>query len=84
MQIITSLSFTMNIAQQLRWGGKSIPKERKRLFYAHEAGISYEQMIRLHGVKKDTTYRICRLRKYDQNPEGVQNQEFLMKKQSVT
>ena len=55
MQIITSLSFTMNVAQPLPRGGKSFPKEmRKRLIDAHESGDNYEQMTRLYGVKKDT------------------------------
>ena len=59
MQIITSLSFTMNVAQPLPCGGKSIPKEmRKRLIDAHESGINYEQMTRLYGVKKDTAYLV--------------------------
>ena len=61
----------MNVLHPLPRGGKSIPKDiRKRLIDAHEAGISYEKMTQLYGVKKDTAYRICSLRKYDPKPRG--------------
>ena len=31
---------------------------------AHEAGLTYKRMSQLFGVKVDTAYRICSLRKY--------------------
>ena len=68
----------MNVAQPLPRGGKSIPKGmRKRLIDAHESGISYEQMTRLYGVKKDTAYRICSLRKYYPKPRGGSKSRIL-------
>ena len=51
--------------------GKAISNEiRKRLIDADEAGISYKQMSLLFGVKADTAYRICSLRKYQIKPRG--------------
>ena len=68
----------MNVAQPLPRGEKSIPKGmRKRLIDAHESGINYEQMTRLYGVKKDTAYRICSLRKYDPKPRGGSKSRIL-------
>ena len=46
-------------------GSKTIPNDvRKRLIDAHEAGFTYKQVSQLFGVKVDTAYRICRMRKY--------------------
>ena len=44
--------------------GKAISNDiRKRLIDADEAGVAYKQMSLLFGVKVDTAYRICSLRK---------------------
>ena len=46
-------------------GSKTIPKDvRKRLIDAHEAGLTYKQMSQLFGIKVDTAYIICSMRKY--------------------
>ena len=52
-------------------GGKTIRTDiRARLIDAHEAGVTYKQMERLYGVKKDNAYRICSLKQYNANPRG--------------
>ena len=36
-------------------GGRAISNElRQRLIDAHQSGVTYKQMTRLYGVKKDT------------------------------
>ena len=45
-------------------GSKTISNDvRKRLIDAHDAGLTYKQMSQLSGVKVDTAYRICSMRK---------------------
>ena len=43
---------------------------RSRLIDAHEAGLTYKRMYQLFGVKVDTAYRICSLRKYQVKNRG--------------
>ena len=43
---------------------------RKWLINAHKAGLTYKQMSPLFGVKVDTAYRICSLRKYQVKNRG--------------
>ena len=52
-------------------GGKTITNDvRRRLIDAHEADLTYKQMSQLFGVKVDTAYRICSLRKYQVKNRG--------------
>ena len=43
---------------------------RQRLIDAHQTGVTYRQMERLYGVKRDTAYRICSTRKYTTKIRG--------------
>ena len=43
---------------------------RQRLIDAHQSGVTYKQMTRLYGVKKDTAYRICSTRQYSTKLRG--------------
>ena len=52
-------------------GSKTIPNDvRKRLIDGHEAGLTYKQMSQLFGVKVDTAYIICSMRKYQAKKRG--------------
>ena len=52
-------------------GGKTITNDvRRGLIDAHEAGLTYKRMSQLFGVKVDTAYRICSLRKYQVKNRG--------------
>ena len=51
--------------------GRAISNElRQRLTDAHQSGVTYKQMTRLYGVKKDTAYRICSTRQYSTKLRG--------------
>ena len=61
-------TITLAITQR---GGRAINKElRQRLIDAHQTGVTYRQMERIYGVKRDTAYRICSTRKYFTKPRG--------------
>ena len=49
-------TITLAITQR---GGRAINNElRQRLIDAHQTGITYRQMERLYGVKRDTAYQV--------------------------
>ena len=57
--------------QIIHRGGRAINNElRQRLIDAHQTGVTYRQMERLYGVKRDTAYRIRSNRQYFTKPRG--------------